>query len=115
MVQKDIIFDLVGIGSCALGYVFLVYESPAIDEKCLSRDLIIQSGGVGRNIVWDVARMGLSCSLISKVGNDTDGNRLVQDFRDMGVDTSCVVLEPGGRTPITVNLRHKYFIQDLHP
>jgi sugar/nucleoside kinase (ribokinase family) len=98
---KDALFDLLVIGNCAMDYTFIVESFPAIDEKCSSRDLVILGGGQGGNIAWAAARMGLKCSLLTKIGDDENGDLLVRDLEKVGVDASHVVRQPGGRTPIT--------------
>lgn len=47
-------------------------------------------GGVGRNIAENMALMGLSVKLISVVGDDENGRRLLEDTRASGVDVSHV-------------------------
>jgi sugar/nucleoside kinase (ribokinase family) len=60
--------DLVVVGVCAVDCLYYLEELPSLDTKCSSRDLIIQSGGVGGNIALAAAQMGLNCALIAKEG-----------------------------------------------
>lgn len=47
-------------------------------------------GGVGRNIAENLARLGISVKLISVVGDDESGRRLLEETRAAGVDVSYV-------------------------
>jgi pseudouridine kinase len=48
-------------------------------------------GGVARNVAENLARLGHPVRLISVVGDDENGNRLLQGIQEAGVDTSAVL------------------------
>ena len=51
-------------------------------------------GGVGRNIAENLARMGTHTTLVTAVGHDADGARLLRYTASAGVDVSRVVRSP---------------------
>ncbi len=53
-------------------------------------------GGVGRNVAENLARLGSRVALVSTVGNDPDGDWLLQETALAGVDVEPVLR--GGRT-----------------
>jgi pseudouridine kinase len=55
-------------------------------------------GGVARNIAENLARLGCQTSLISCVGDDKEGNWLLQETKKHGVDVSQVWALPAQRT-----------------
>jgi len=55
-------------------------------------------GGAGRNIAENLARLGVSTVLLSVVGGDGAGRRLLAQTTDSGVDTRHVLVDPEGRT-----------------
>jgi pseudouridine kinase len=55
-------------------------------------------GGVGRNIAENLARLGVPTVLLSVVGGDGAGRRLLAQTTDSGVDTRHVLVDPEGRT-----------------
>ncbi len=55
-------------------------------------------GGVGRNIAENLARLGVSTVLLSAVGDDEAGRRLINQAAQSGVDTSHVLIAPDART-----------------
>lgn len=48
-------------------------------------------GGVARNVAENLARLGQPVTLITAVGQDEDGERLVQGLQTAGVDTHAVL------------------------
>ncbi|MEA1974609.1 MAG: carbohydrate kinase [Bacillota bacterium] len=60
--------------------------------------LKISSGGVGRNIAENLARLGVSTKLLSAVGDDLYGEKLVNESRNAGVDISNVHISSYNRT-----------------
>ncbi|MEO6779085.1 MAG: PfkB family carbohydrate kinase, partial [Gemmatimonadaceae bacterium] len=61
-------------------------------------------GGVGRNIAENLARMGARTTLLTAVGDDADGTRLLQDTAAAGVDVSCAVRSLGSTGSYTAIL-----------
>lgn len=55
-------------------------------------------GGGGRNIAENLARLGVPTVLLSAVGADGSGKRLMTQTADSGVDTRHVLIDPDGRT-----------------
>ena len=58
----------------------------------------ISVGGVGRNIAENLARLGERVVLLSAVGDDDAGRRLLQQARECGIDVSHVLVDPHHRT-----------------
>jgi pseudouridine kinase len=59
----------------------------------------VSLGGVGRNIAHNLARLGVAVKLISAVGNDPEGERLLSETAAAGVDIRAVK-RGGGRTGV---------------
>lgn len=58
----------------------------------------VSVGGVGRNIAENLARLGVSVALLSAVGDDTSGRRILQRTQEGGVDIEHVVTLPNSRS-----------------
>jgi pseudouridine kinase len=69
-------------------------------EKGSSNHGLVRSsmGGVARNIAENLARLGVSTVLLSAVGADGTGKRLLAHAADSGIDTRHVLIDPEGRT-----------------
>lgn len=59
-------------------------------------------GGSAANTVYALARMGISSGLVGKVGQDEEGDFLLQDLQEAGVDSSRVTCN--GRTGLCIVL-----------
>lgn len=57
-------------------------------------------GGVGRNIAENLSRLGFSVKLISALGDDYQGDRMVKYCENTGIDMSLTKKYPGERTSI---------------
>ncbi|MGC9333656.1 MAG: carbohydrate kinase family protein [Anaerolineae bacterium] len=58
----------------------------------------VSVGGVARNVAENLARLGESVVLLSAVGEDGSGRRILQQARECGIDVSHVIVDPGHRT-----------------
>ncbi|MEJ2737730.1 MAG: carbohydrate kinase family protein, partial [Anaerolineae bacterium] len=58
----------------------------------------ISVGGVGRNIAENLARLGEPVFLLSAVGDDGSGRRLLQQAGECGIDVSHVLVDAGHRS-----------------
>lgn len=77
----------------------LVIGGASLDITCISKEEIVQHdsnpsviyyshGGVGRNIVENIARMGLKASFISVFGDDVLSKNIIHGLEVLGVDCS---------------------------
>lgn len=55
-------------------------------------------GGVARNVAESLARLGLPVSLVSRLGADSEGDSVVKDMTDLGVDMKATARSPAGTT-----------------
>jgi pseudouridine kinase len=54
-------------------------------------DIRISIGGVGRNVAENLARLGVTTTLLTAVGDDTFGHQIISQTAAAGVDTSQVI------------------------
>ena len=87
----------------------LVIGAASIDTKGRADKLIqtgtstpgairVSVGGVGRNIAENLASLGEAVVLLSAVGDDGSGRRILQRAAGCGIDTSHVLVDAGHRT-----------------
>lgn len=55
-------------------------------------------GGVARNVAENLARLGLGVDLVTVVGDDSPGRRLVKDAFQAGIDIDHIIVLPGHST-----------------
>ncbi len=55
-------------------------------------------GGVARNVAENLARLAVGVSLITAVGADENGREILRHLRDLGIDTSQIMVTPAHST-----------------
>lgn len=88
-------YDVVGVGYCAVDYLGIVPRYPNVDEKMAMTEFIRQGGGITATAMVAVRRLGGRARYVGKVGDDDFGRFTISELQKEGVDTSCVVIEPG--------------------
>jgi pseudouridine kinase len=87
----------------------LVIGTASIDTKGLATQPIqagtstpgairVSVGGVGRNIAENLARLGERVVLLSAVGDDGSGRRVLQQAMECGIDVSHILVGPAYRS-----------------
>ncbi|MBZ4488454.1 ribokinase [Microbacterium sp. cx-55] len=93
------------VGSINIDVTASVERLPAPGETVLGGALRREPGGKGANQAVAAARLGARVRMIGAVGDDTDGQRMLQNLADAGVDPSGIWLgdTPTGTALITVD------------
>ncbi len=99
---------IAGVGALNADFIGRSRETPVMRDSNpgFAR---LNAGGVTRNILENLARMGMECRLISAVGADAMGQTVLSATREAGVDVSrtlvvqgaatssyCAILDPAG-------------------
>ncbi len=79
-------------------------DSPLVPGDSIPGNVRISRGGVARNVAENLARMGQKACLISAVGDDDMGRRLLQETAFTGVNVDAVACFSGQRTASYVAL-----------
>jgi len=79
--------------SPAVGETAIILEPPGINKPT--------PGGCAPNIAVAASRLGVGAAPVMVVGDDTEGKSMRSYLEGEGVDTSCVHLIAGGKTPHT--------------
>jgi len=92
---------VVGMGSAGLDYLAEVSQFPQPDDKMRTKNLEMQGGGNCGNALTAAARLGLKPVIVSKIGSDSVGDAIVEEFENDGVDTTFLLRSQTGRSPFT--------------
>jgi ribokinase len=97
--------DVVVFGSLNVDLVFKTERLPSPGETVMGEDLVRFAGGKGANQAVAAARMGARTAMIGAVGDDADGEWLLESLRGDGVDVSGIVKmdAPTGTAAIVVD------------
>jgi sulfofructose kinase len=95
------------LGISVLDYVFQVDAMPTHAEKYRSHALAEVGGGIAANAAVAVARQGGRAMLITRLGDDAVGKRVLDDLAADGVDVSLSRRFPGIRSQMSCILVDK--------
>ncbi len=81
------------VGSTHIDFYIRLPKLPSPGETVLGREFIMKPGGKGANQAVAVARLGGESYMVSRVGNDVFGEKLIENFRKNRVDTRHVYVD----------------------
>jgi ribokinase len=87
--------SLVVVGSCNMDLMARARRLPRPGETVIAHETTQRPGGKGANQAVAAARQGLSVSLISAVGDDPFGAKILQGLIAENIDVSHVATAPG--------------------
>jgi len=88
-------FDVVGIGCCAYDRMFRVEKMPTPDKIVQAFDTAESSGGTTANSLATISPLGARTALITAVGDDIEGKKLIADLNRDGVNTDHIIIKNG--------------------
>ncbi|SHI87332.1 ribokinase [Tangfeifania diversioriginum] len=86
---------IVVVGSSNTDMVVKVPYIPASGETILGTDFMTIPGGKGANQAVAAARAGTDVTFIACVSDDSFGKQAIENYRNEGIDTSCIKIQPG--------------------
>jgi sulfofructose kinase len=89
-------YDVVGVGIASLDLIGVAAAEPQLGAKQALGDLVEMGGGPVATALAAIARMGGRAALVSAVGDDPYGARILAGLRGAGVDVDAVRACPGG-------------------
>ena len=100
-------FDVVGFGALNVDKLFKVNKLAKAEEERLIEDYAEACGGSAANTAVGLARLGCKVGYIGKVGCDREGDVLIQDFCNEGVNTDGVVRSEQGKSGVVMGFVDK--------
>lgn len=82
--------DVVAVGSALVDRIYELSNLPEPDGGAFVRGETTAPGGVAANVAAALARLGHDTGVISRVGDDAAGDRVLADLRERGIDASRV-------------------------
>lgn len=87
-----------GFGALNVDKLFKVRKFAKAEEEIFVEDYAEACGGSAANTVVGIARLGCKSGYIGKVGWDREGEMLIKDFYDEGVNTDGVIRAEEGKS-----------------
>lgn len=91
------IIDIVGFGALNIDHLYRVDRTVTNGEQLVT-DYASSQGGSAANTIYGVARLGIKAGLVGVTGEDEDGQKLIEDFKAAGLDTSQIRAKQGAKT-----------------
>jgi ribokinase len=94
------------VGAALIDLISYVPRLPAAGETLHGHEFRTGFGGKGANQAAMAAKLGAHVSIVTRVGRDTFGDSMLENFRALGVDTSHVGVDESvssGVAPIAVD------------
>jgi len=91
-------FDVVGFGALNVDKLFKVNKLAKAEEESFIEGHTEACGGSAANTAVGLARLGCKVGYIGKVGCDREGDVLIQDFCNEGINTDGVVRSAQGKS-----------------
>ena len=87
--------DVLVLNNIGGGFDILVKRLPNPHETIMMKHMhLTEDLAKGGNVAVALARLGISCAIIGKIGDDEAGRRDLDWMQDAGVDTSEVLVSP---------------------
>jgi sugar/nucleoside kinase (ribokinase family) len=99
--------DILCVGHASFDLSVFVDSFPLEDSKCETQDLRESGGGPAANAAYLLSAWGTRCGFAGLVGNDGYGQRVQQEFRNVGTNISLLELRPGHATPVSIIVINK--------
>lgn len=82
--------ELVAIGAAAIDHVYELTNLPEPDGGAYVRDETRTHGGAGGNVATACTRLGRDAGLVTRLGDDSDADRIEHALDDAGIDRERV-------------------------
>jgi nucleoside kinase len=91
--------DLLAIGHTAFDYIIQVKEFPLPNSSTAIKKMQTLYGGAAANVAVVASSLGLKSSLVSAVGNDFIGSEYQNKLKNLGIDTTNMIVVEDEKTP----------------
>lgn len=75
--------------------VALVDKYPSSDERVLAEQIVRSGGGPASVAAVALSRLGIKSAIVGTIGDDQDGQTVLEIFKKEGVDTSGISIQEG--------------------
>jgi len=88
---------IIGLGALNLDRLYQV-ERIVEDGETVVQQADSFAGGSAANTIYGLAKLGVSTGFIGAVGDDEEGEKLIEDFLKVSVDTGQIRVKADGKT-----------------
>ena len=96
--------QVIGIGGCTLDYLFTVPQLPVYGISMQAGEHIKQPGGLIGTALATLAKLDVSCEVVSRLGDDEEGQYIRDQLQREGVGTEYLLVEPNTESHVVAVL-----------
>ncbi len=85
--------DVISIGAVLLDTMATVERFPDIDDEVFVPELVMSGGGSAANVAISCSRLGMRTGFIGKIGDDSNGEFLKNEFKADNIDLEGLVID----------------------
>jgi ribokinase len=86
--------DVIVMGDINVDVVFSIPAYPVPGSEAISTSVQMYTGGSAINTAIALAKMDIDVGFIGRIGQDTLANQILNDLKSVGVDCSCIQVDP---------------------
>jgi ribokinase len=98
--------EVIGFGAMNVDHLYLV-ERILTDGEAPIEGQTISPGGSAANTIYGLAKLGIETGFIGAVGDDAEGQMLLDDFQNAGVDIGGIKIKRDAKTGSALCLTDK--------
>jgi len=87
---------IIGLGTVAVDTISKVDKLPKKDESCIIETQQEYDGGGCANVITQVEKLGIPTAMISQIGDDDIGKKIIKGLKAYNIDTSWMQIKKGG-------------------
>lgn len=91
-------FDIIGFGALNVDRLCHIDDFAPVDGETFINYETKACGGSAANTIVSIAKLGLKCGHIGKVGSDSYADMMCEYLKQNNVDTNHTIITPGGET-----------------
>lgn len=100
--------DVVGFGALNFDRLFKVEKIAERGTEVNVIDEMGSPGGSAANTIYGLAKLGIDSGFVGAIGDDSEGEEIIEEFKEVRVDTSKISVFDGVRTGIVIG-----FVDDV--
>lgn len=94
--------EVLCVGHASYDLVVPLPHFPRENAKYVVESVAESGGGPAANAAWLLSSWGANCAFAGVLGEDPDGDRILDEFRQIGTDTSLLKRLAGHPTPLSL-------------
>lgn len=99
--------EVIGFGALNYDKLFKVSKIAKEDEEVYIESEHSACGGSAANTIYSLGKLGIKCGYIGAVGNDREGQKILDEFKSVDVDISQIKIKENEKTGLILGFVDK--------